>query len=231
MPIKIMVPFKDVEPALGSSLVLDHPLRCSRCGAARAERFETHRLRLRAGQKPGGLYKPRYRLDKGYLLKIRICEDCYQADFLTDPDALRADDTQLGRKAGFHSKLLTIGGVIAALGVLLSTPLIPPSGILVTLKFYWQLFTLAGLVLLLIAWLVQRNQQKQVRADLAARGINTDDRPRTQVRTPVLPHATDPALIPLEIGIRDETWAVECAQHYNWASKTYHADLGKGEEK
>lgn len=231
MPFKILVPLKDVQTALNSSLVLDHPPRCSRCGAATAEYFETHRLRLRAGQKPGGYYRPKYRLDKSYLLKVRVCSDCYQADFLTAPEELKADGTPLGRKSRFHSLLLAFGGVIAALGVLLLTPLTPAVGILITLKAFWQLITLAGLVVVLAAWLVQRNQQKKVNAEFAARGITIENRARTEVRTPVLADAGDPASIPLEIGFKDETWARECAQHYQWSIEPYNANLGKGEEK
>ena len=78
MAAKIEVPLSSVQEALGGFLVLDHPQRCSRCGAQPAEYYETHKLRLRIGANRPGLYRQPYRVSRVYPLRVRVCEPCYR---------------------------------------------------------------------------------------------------------------------------------------------------------
>ena len=195
-----------------------------------ADHFETHSLRLRANQQRGGRWKAKYNLDVPYTLKIRVCDSCYQSDYLTAPDTLNADPTPLGRLARIQSIFMTIGAVIAGIGLVLLTPLAPDISFIGTLKGYWLAFTGAGLLVVLAAWLHQKARQKKLRGELTAKGIDLERLKRTEVRTPLLEREDDPAAIPLEIGFKDENWAQECAAHYQWAIETYSAGGLKGEE-
>ena len=131
MPLKIMVPLDRVQQALNSSLVLDHPQRCSRCGTVPADHYETHSLRLRIGQKRPGLYGQTYRFNKPYRLRISICQACYRADFVTSSEEQEKDETATGRLARIYSRLYTVGGVIAAGQVMMD--IVPVSDMLVVL--------------------------------------------------------------------------------------------------
>ena len=230
MPDIILVPLKDLQPSLGGSFTLDHPQRCSRCGAVPAEFFETHELRLRAGQKRGGYYRPRFELNKPYLLKIRICRDCYESDYLITPETMKRDATPAGRKARGYALLTTIGGTAAALGVLLVTPLVPAVSFLATLKTWWQAIVLLGLLFVFAAWFIQRQQQKHLQAELTAHGVTPAGRARAEVRTPILPANPDAAAIPLEINIADPEWAKECADQHHWKIESRLAEFKRGEE-
>ena len=148
-----------------------------------ADHFETHSLRLRANQQRGGRWKAKYNLDVPYTLKIRVCDSCYQADYLTAPDTLNADPTPLGRLARIQSIFMTIGAVIAGIGLVLLTPLAPDISFIGTLKGYWLAFTGAGLLVVLAAWLHQKARQKKLRAELTAKGIDLERLKRTEVRT------------------------------------------------
>ncbi len=125
MPLKMLVPLDRVQQALASGLVLDHPQRCSRCGAIPAEQYENHSLRLRIGQKRPGFYRQTYNINSSYRLKIRVCESCYFSDFVTSIEELEKDNTSEGRLARIYARAFTIGGVVAGIGLLLMTNLIP----------------------------------------------------------------------------------------------------------
>lgn len=229
MPDIILVPLKDLPPSPGGSLVLDHPQRCSRCGAATAEFFETHELRLRAGQKRGGYYRPRFELNKPYQLKISVCRDCYESDYLITPETMKRDATPIGRKARTYALLTTIGGTAAALGVLLLTPLVPAVSFLATLKAWWQAIVLLGLLFIFAAWFIQRQQQKRLQAELSAHGVTPEDRTRADVRTPILRANPDEEAIPLEINITDPAWAKECADQHHWIIESRPEERKRGE--
>ncbi len=230
MPVKILIPFKHVQDAIGGALVLDHPQRCSRCGNAPAEFFETHRLRLRAGRKRPGLYKAKFVLDKKYTLKIRVCESCYQSDYLTDPETFDRDSTPLGRNARMYFIGSMIGALVAAVGLLMFTNLLPDLGLSANLKSYWRIPAVAGLLIIGIFWLLQKQQQKKVREWLAARSFDPNLSRRADARIIVVDSANDPGAIPLEIGFENELWAEECAKHNHWAVQTYTTSRPSGDE-
>lgn len=230
MSVKILVPFKDVSQAVGSSLIIDHPDRCSRCGKKPADYFESHRLKLRAGQKKPGLYRVKYVYSKPYTLKIRVCEDCYQTDFLTYPDLFDRDPTPLGRAARLYSVGYMIGAIVAAIGLLFLSELLPDMGLDVDLASYWKIPAAAGLAIIGIIWLLQKQQQKKVRESLAAKNIDPSLLKRAEVYTPVIDSPNELNAISLRIGINDETWAEECARHYHWNCESYEPGTNRGEE-
>lgn len=230
MPLKIMVPLNRVQQVLNSSLVLDHPLRCSRCGAVPADHFESHNLKLRIGRKRPGLYRQTYRVNQPYRLKIRVCENCYRADFVTSIEEQEKDDTATGRLARAYNIAYTIGGAVASAGLLLMTEFIRSSSALGWLKAYWPYIVGIGGLIIISTWLHQRYRMRKILEELESAGINPGLTPRAEVRTPVLDVGSDPLAIPLEISIHDEAWAAECAAHYQFETKVYTPGVFKGEE-
>lgn len=231
MPHKIMVTLNQVQLALKGGLVLDHPQRCSRCGAAPADNYETHRLRLRIGPKRRGLYGQTYRVNQPYRLKIRVCHTCYRADFATSIEELEKDDTSEGRLARFYGRGYTIGGVIACAGMLLMTSIIPPDSVLGPVKAYWPYFVGFGGTVIFAVWLLQRQRTRKLIDELASAGVSLDSRPRAEVRTPVLDDESDPSAVVLEISMRDEAWAAECASHYHLETAEFTPGVLQGENK
>jgi hypothetical protein len=218
MPLNIEVPLSSIPQAPGASLALENPVRCSRCGAQPAERYETHKLRLRIGAKRPGLYRQTYKHSRVYYLRLRVCETCYQGDFAVCPEEFEKDDTALGRLARLHSRLFTTGALIACLGLLLMTDLVGSTSALGGVKLYWPYITGVGGLLILGVWLHQRTRQRQILEAMEKKGLDPARHPRAEVRTPVLENDEDPRAIPLQIRLLDEEWAVECAAHYNWVT-------------
>lgn len=230
MPLKILVPYKIVSEAAGSTLVINHPARCSRCGKTAADYFETHRLRLRASRKRMGLYRQKYAVDKPYLLKIKVCETCYQADFLTDPDSFDRDPTHLGRLARYYSAGFMAGAIVAAAGLLLLTGILPDVGVTGEFQNYWRILAGAGLLIIAITWLLRRHQQNRLRADLLARGIDLKQTRRADVFVPVVDRTDDPNATALQVGVVDDNWAEECAKFYGWPIQSYQFGEERGHE-
>lgn len=215
MALKLLVPLERVQQVLGDFLVLDHPARCSRCDTVPAEFYETHKIRLRIGAKRPGLYRQGYRVNRQYYLRIRVCENCYQADFAAHPEEFERDDTSLGRLARTYDRLYMIGSLIAAVGILLMTNLVSSQSFLGPVKPYWPYITGPGMLIALGAWLHQRRRGSRILDGLDAAGLNAQQNPRARVLTPVLEQEDDPRAIPLEIILKNEEWAAECAVRYN----------------
>lgn len=230
MPVKILVPFKSVSEVAGSTLVINHPNRCSICGNETADYFETHHLQLRAGRKRPGLYRAKFQIIKKYQLKIKVCETCYQAGYLTDPDAFDHDPTPLGTLARLISAGYMIGAVIAAVGLLLLSGLLPDMGLSGDYEKYWKFLAGIGLLIILGMWLLQRQRQNKIRAELLSRGLSLKKPFRADVFTPVVETVDDPQATALTIGFTDDQWAQDCAKHFGWASQSYETGEKRGIE-
>jgi len=230
LPLKLLVPLKEVQTALSDGLVLDHPARCSRCGALPAEYYESHKLRLRAGRKRMGLYRQQYNVNQPYRLRIRVCESCYRADFVGFSEEFENDHTPLGRLTRIYSRLYTVGAVIACAGLLLMTRIIPVDSTLGSLKDYWPYLVGTGGAVIIGVWLHLRNTQRKIRDALETSTPPHNPRPRAEVRTPVLDNLDDPRVSALEIRLSDEEWANECASQKHWATEIYESQIIQGEE-
>lgn len=218
MSLILEVPVSDIKKSPKSGLVLDYPTRCSRCGRTSAEEYDARKLRILARPRRTSFGRIRYQYTHPYLLKLRVCSECRQSDYVTHPEEVKTDPTRLGKIAHFQSLGLTVGGTIAALAILFNTPLIPAAGILSVLKQYWMYAAAIGVLLIFVMWFNQNITQKKTAAALIEKGYQVDAHPRAEVRTPALENEPDAAAIPLEIRIADDDWAKECAEHYGWQS-------------
>lgn len=222
MAIKLRIPLEQVRSAVGGYLLLDHPARCSRCGSQPAAQYETHKLRLRIGANKPGLYRQTYKYSAVYHLRIKVCPSCYQSDFATSPEEFEKDNTDLGRLARTYARLYTIGAIIACLGLVLMTNLVPSTSSLGGIKPYWPFITGPGMLVVLGTWLHHRLRARRILESLDSSGHDPAQYPRAVIHTRVLENDQDPQAIALEITLRDETWATECAARYNWAIENMH---------
>lgn len=221
MSIKVMVPASDIIALKNHTLLLDTPQRCSRCNLVPANYYETHRLKFRVGYRNTHLYGKKYKIADNYLLKIRVCETCYQTDYLTHPEMLDRDTTVQGRIAKFHSIAWTLGGMLAAVGFLLLTPIIPETPAFQPIKSLWQVPVILGVLTLFLTWLSQRKQQNRVLHELENSGTDFQSRQRVEVRTPILVDDKDLSVIALEIKLDNAAWAEETAKYYHWLTEEF----------
>ena len=216
MPLKIVIPASVILQQKDGILRLEHPVTCSRCGQTPADYFESHRLKLRAGLKHNPLPGRRYKLDHNYILKIPLCARCYQLNFLEAPETHTGDSNSLGRLSQLQNLLRTLGGIIAALALLLLTPFVPATAAFATMKAQWWIPMTAGVGLVLLGLYSQVTAQMKVRRALEATGELDLTLTRAEVRTPLYAAPEDLNQVALEIRVENERWAQECAVYYHF---------------
>ncbi|KAF0112246.1 MAG: Uncharacterized protein FD147_307 [Chloroflexi bacterium] len=219
MSIKVMIPASSMIDIKNTTLLLDSPQSCSRCDQLPADFFESHRLKFRAGYQKTHIFGKKYKVENNYTLKIRVCETCYQADYLTNPEMLDRDATTQGRIAKFHSIAWTLGGLLAAAGFLLLTPIIPDTPALKPFKDLWQAPVAVGVLVLFLTWLSQRKQQSLILHALDSAGKDIRSYSRAEVRTPILADENDLSAVALEIKFDNEVWAMETAAIHHWLTE------------
>jgi hypothetical protein len=216
MPLKIVVPASVILQQKDGVLKLDQPLSCSRCGQSPADFFESHRLKLRAGLKHNPLPGRRYKLDHNYTLKLRLCPRCYQMSYLEAPETLTGDANSLGRLSRLQNLLRTLGGVIAALGLILMTPFIPATTAFSGIKAHWWIPIAAGVGLVLLGLYSQVIAQMKLRRALESAGEFDISLSRAKVRTPLYANPADQSQVALEINVDNEKWVQGCAAYYHF---------------
>ena len=216
MPLKIVIPARVILDQKDGILRLDHPLTCSRCGRRPAELNETHKLKLRAGLKKIPLPGKRYKMEINYQLKIRICARCYQMDYLQAPEALGSDPIVLGRLSQMQNILRNIGGITAAMGLLLLTAFVPATPALLPIKAHWWIPLSAGVGLVLLSLASQVSAQTKLRHQMESTGEFDASLLRAEVRTPLFAMPEDIDQVALEVRLVNEEWAKESAAFYHY---------------
>jgi hypothetical protein len=216
MPMQIQIPASEVKNRQGIPLVLENGLGCSRCNQSPAEHYEVHRLNYRVGFRSTHLYGKKYRISNDYVLKLKVCETCFQSDFLTHPELLDHDNSPLARIARFHSIAWSIGGLLAAFGFLFLTPIIPSIGVLNIIKQIWQLPVIMGVLVLFLTWLSQKKYQTKVLREIEKSNPAYKPLERAELHTYVLENEEDPSITALEVILKNESWAEECAVQHQW---------------
>jgi len=216
MPVQILIPASEVKNRQGIPLILENGNICSRCGQSPADFFEIHRLIYRVGFRSTHLYGKRYKISSDYQLKLKVCETCFQSDFLTHPELMDDDKSPLARITRFYSTAWSIGGLLAAVGFLLLTPIIPQIGILKLIKQLWQLPVILGVLVLFLTWLSQRKYQSKVLREIEDRNPGFRPLPRAEMHPFVLRDEEDLTLTALEVVLINEPWAKACAQKNQW---------------
>jgi hypothetical protein len=216
MALKIVIPARIILESTNGVVLFDHPNTCSRCSRVPAELFETHRLKMRAGLRHNPLPGKRYTLEHSFKLKLRLCSRCYKMDYLLAPETLDGDNTPLGQLARLQNFLRMVGGLTAALGLILLTPLLPASENLAAIKAAWWIPMAAGVGLILLALASQRSAQAKVRRMLESDGELDASLLRAEVRTPLFASPEDLEQVALEVKLENNEWARACAAFNHW---------------
>lgn len=216
MPFKLVIPASAILEQKDGILRLDHPARCSRCSRTPANFNESHRLKLRAGLKHNPLPGRRYKMERDYRLKLRVCERCYNMNYLQAPETLAEDANPLGRLARMQDFLRMLGGIIAGLGFLFLTPFIPDTAALLPIKARWWIPLSAGVGLVLLGLASQVLAQMKLRRQLESAGEFDPALNRAEVRTPLYAVPSDESQVALEVKVENEDWMKECAAFYHY---------------
>ena len=168
MSLKIVLPAHVILESQDGVIRFDHPLTCFRCNRTPAEFFESHRLKMRAGLRHNPLPGKRYTLEHGFKLKLRVCARCYHLNYLQAPETLEGDATPLGQLARTQNFLRMIGGLTAALGLILLTPILPATENFAAIRAAWWIPMAAGVALVVLGLLSQLSAQAKVRRALEA---------------------------------------------------------------
>lgn len=216
MAYKIVIPARVILENKEQPLLFDQPLTCSRCNRTPADYFETHKLKIRAGLRHNPLPGRRYKLNENYTLKIRICQRCYYLDYLLAPENLAGEDTPLGHLASMQNFLRMLGGLSAALGLLMLTPFVPATAQFAAIKASWWIPLAGGVALILLGLYSQVSAQMKVRRALEAAGEFDPNLTRAEVRTPLFASPEDLNQVALEVKLENEPWAQECAELHHW---------------
>lgn len=216
MSIRLSIPYKAVSSLNGKCLEVHDPSRCSRCNTPVAPYFVSYPAELKANHIPHRQIGRKYRTQFKYKLRLPACENCYRADFLNSPDNFTQDDTPLGKTARQFSTGLTIGALFAAVGIIMTTGLIPTAGALSTLKPYWWLPMAVGSLIVAVVWLFQSRAQNKIRAELESKqydfslsrpgemmSFNIDDQPKEDD-------------VVLKITLVNESWAEDFGQTHQF---------------
>ncbi len=216
MSLKIVLPARAILENQDGVIRFDHPLTCSRCNRAPAEFFETHRLKMRAGLRHNPLPGKRYSLEHSFKLKLRLCSRCYHLNYLQAPETLEGDATTLGQMARMQNFLRMAGGLTAALGLILLTPLLPATEYFAMIRSAWWIPMTAGVALILLSLGSQITAQTKVQRSLEAIGEMDAALIRAEVRTPLFAVPDDLDQVALEVKLENEAWARECAAFHHW---------------
>jgi len=216
MPFKLVIPASAILAQKDGILRLDHPARCVRCGRTPADFNESHSLKLRAGLKHNPLPGRRYKMERNYQLKLKVCDRCYRMNYLQAPETLAGDANPLGTLARMQNFLRMLGGIIAGLGLLFLTPFIPATTALLPIKTHWWIPMTAGVGLVLLGLASQVSAQMKLRRQLESAGDFDPALERAEVRTPLYADPSDENQVALEVKIENEAWAKECADFYHY---------------
>ncbi|MEA5078042.1 MAG: hypothetical protein VB013_05680 [Anaerolineaceae bacterium] len=211
MTLQVSIPAKAILELSNKSLELDFPPRCSRCNAPDAPFFESHPLHYRADLMPNRTVAHRYRINRSFSLRLPLCETCYRANFIEDPESLTADDTPLGKLARVRSACIKIAAGIALVGFVLLMGIIP----LTTLPFLWLYVILVGVGLLAIVFGATALMGKRMRSTLPGNDYNIRY-PRAIVYEAIETEKPAPGKTAVFLRLKNETWARECAEKHHW---------------
>ena len=225
MPILISIPASEIVGLKKKVLVLDSSGSCSRCGAKPTDFYEVHRLNYRVGEHKNRLVGSKWRKSYEYRLKIAICETCYQSDFLTHPELLDHNGSQLSRIARLHSFSWTFGALITGLGFVLLTPIVSETAFFQPLRALWQLPVGLGVLVLLLTWFSQRKYQNKVLHELEKINLHFMPHSRAEVNSIKLDTEEDLSKIVLQIKMENEAWAEQVATARGWVYEKINTDI------
>jgi hypothetical protein len=215
MAEKINIPARVVLENHSATLDLNFPARCSRCNAFPANYYETHQVKYEAGLINNRTFTKKFRTSKKISLRLPLCEACYQANFIENPDSCVKDQNKLGKIAHWHSVCFTTSSLVTGLAFILLMKVIPLPAEFPWLQFLWLMLIGMALLIFAISFGLLQLKNHQLRSSL--KELNYDFQlHRAEVFAKMQkddPQADDVAVTAL---LQNEDWAQECGDHYGW---------------
>jgi hypothetical protein len=215
MTTKISIPAKAVLENRSIMFDLVSPSRCSRCDAANAKQFESHPLKYEAGMIGVRQFTRKYRHNIKLRIRLPLCETCYQANFIEDPNTCSLDPNPLGKAARWMSIGIKAGSVVAGLAFILLMKVIPIPSTIPWIQSLWSILIGLALLIYAIVFGVTELTNRKLRLGLNERGYNARlHRAEIYVKMQLEdPQPEDEAVV---INMQNDDWAEECAYNHGW---------------
>jgi hypothetical protein len=230
MTIRINIPFKSIEKIDPPSLDLSNPARCSRCNAQPASSFETHPLKYQGGYLRSHAFSKDFEKSVTFQLRLPLCSDCYQKNFIEAPETMTRDQGPLGSAARLRSAGVIAGSLVACTAFILLMKVIPLPKNLARIEYLWlYLVAISAAILALTYGLsaIKYNHSRQ----MLKNGNSVIQLHRAAVLAKIQyekPAADDVAVV---IELNNDAWAEECAEFYGWTYQIVETQSKKDKEK
>ena len=230
MSTRILIPVNAILGLKSSSLDLVKPARCSRCDAKPADFFETHPLKYQAGMIRSHQFNKKFATTIRFKLRLPLCADCYQANFLEDPVSLAQDRNPLGKIAHLRSLGLTTGSLFAGIAFILLMQVIPLPAVVASIKYFWLYWVgVAALIFGITLGLAQIKNQ-DIKTSLSAKNYNFKHL-RAITLAKIQIEKSESTNIAVILTLENDIWAKECAYNYGWKTENKEPQIEKGESK
>jgi hypothetical protein len=215
MTIRISIPAKIVLENKSGTLDLVYPPRCSRCDAAEATRFETHVLKYEAGLNRFRQINKKFRSAVSFRLRLPLCELCYQANFIENPDSCDRDANPLGRIAHWRSVGIITASLVACLAFIVLMRFIPLPATMPWLQNLWLMQIGLALLIYAITFGAVELKNQKLRQNLVDRQYDAHFH-RAEVFAKMQLEDPRPDDVAVIATLENDGWADECADHYGW---------------
>lgn len=215
MTTKISIPAGVVLENKPAILNLVFPDRCSRCDAANAGYSETHSIKYEAGLIRYRQFSKRFRFSVSLRIRLPLCETCYRANFLENPDSCKHDPTSLGKVAHWRSIGITTASLVACLAFVLLMKVIPLPAAIPWIQSLWSALIGLAFVLLAITFGLIEFINRNLRRYLSEHNYNAQLH-RADINTSIQFDDPQPDDVAVMIHLQNDLWAEECAYHRGW---------------
>jgi hypothetical protein len=190
--------------------------RCSRCNAAEAPEFETHRVKYEAGMTANRRITKNFRTSIKINLRLPVCESCYKANFIENPDSCTGDRSPLSRAARARKFGINLGSVFAGAAFILLMKLFPLPEEIPWLKYLWMILVLIAMIIYGITFGLTELLNRKLRNQLKESGYDASLR-RAEVFAVKQQEDPEPDDVAVTVALNNDTWARECAHFYRWS--------------
>lgn len=230
MTSKIEIPLKAIRNLSTASLDLITPNRCSRCNANPAPYFESHPLKYQGGYLRTQIIRKVFHYSITFKLRLPLCENCYQHNFIEAPETITKDTGPLAVAARLRSAGILIGSLIACVGFILLMKVIPLPAVLASITYLW-LYPIALAALILEITYILTSLKNRHLENMLKKGNYDIQLHRAIVFASTQynrPTEEDTAVV---VELINDGWATECAKINGWKSSALETQKEKDREK
>ena len=230
MTSRINIPFKAIENLPSGSLDLVNPNRCSRCNSDSAPYFENHFLKYQGGYIRSHAFKKDFHSTVTFQLRLPICENCYQKNFIEAPETMKHDGGPLAGAARLRAAGIVTGSLVACVAFILLMKVIPLPAVLAAITYLWLYPIGLAALILGITYGLSAIKNQQIESMLKMNNFDIQLH-RASVIAKVQfekPMEDDTSVV---VELNNDDWALECAKINGWKSSASETQIEKESEK